>query len=156
MYCAFSSARGDLGRNRQCRFQELFGGLHLGHPRLCGEDLGGRQGIAHDVQIDAPFSHASKADIVRRGVALGVPFEFTLSCMSPTREVLEVLGVRKVREVQGAPPNEPLEPQAPLEPPEPLRVRHCGTCSKCRERHDGFLEAGVADPTDYAVRKYTS
>ncbi len=25
--------------------------------------------------------------------------------------------------------------------------RHCGLCSKCRERHDAFLEAGIADPT---------
>jgi 7-cyano-7-deazaguanine synthase len=28
---------------------------------------------------------------------------------------------------------------------------HCGRCSKCRERRDGFAEAGVADPTRYAV-----
>ena len=28
-------------------------------------------------------------------------------------------------------------------------MRHCGLCSKCRERHDAFLEAGVSDPTDY-------
>jgi 7-cyano-7-deazaguanine synthase len=28
--------------------------------------------------------------------------------------------------------------------------RHCGLCSKCRERHDAFLAAGVDDPTDYA------
>jgi 7-cyano-7-deazaguanine synthase in queuosine biosynthesis len=27
---------------------------------------------------------------------------------------------------------------------------HCGTCSKCRERHDAFVEAGVADTTTYA------
>jgi 7-cyano-7-deazaguanine synthase len=89
-------------------------------------------GLAHDLQIDAPYSNASKADIVRRGIGLGLPFEFTLSCMKP----------------------EPLAPLAPLEPLE--RFRHCGMCSKCRERHDGFLEAGVPDPTDYAVREYTS
>ena len=27
---------------------------------------------------------------------------------------------------------------------------HCGACSKCRERHDAFVDAGVADPTAYA------
>jgi 7-cyano-7-deazaguanine synthase len=32
--------------------------------------------------------------------------------------------------------------------------RHCGLCSKCRERHDAFLEARVDDPTDYADRTY--
>lgn len=29
--------------------------------------------------------------------------------------------------------------------------QHCGRCSKCRERRDAFHEAGVADPTAYAV-----
>lgn len=33
--------------------------------------------------------------------------------------------------------------------------QHCGTCSKCRERHDAFLQAGVRDDTDYADRAYT-
>lgn len=33
----------------------------------------------------------------------------------------------------------------------PARGRHCGLCSKCRERRDGFAAAGVADPTDYAA-----
>ena len=28
---------------------------------------------------------------------------------------------------------------------------HCGRCSKCRERRDGFAEAGVGDPTTYAT-----
>jgi 7-cyano-7-deazaguanine synthase len=33
---------------------------------------------------------------------------------------------------------------------QPVGERHCGRCSKCYERHTGFLDAGVADPTDYA------
>jgi len=32
--------------------------------------------------------------------------------------------------------------------------RHCGVCSKCRERHDAFVEAGIDDPTDYADRQF--
>ena len=27
--------------------------------------------------------------------------------------------------------------------------RHCGLCSKCRERRDGFAASGIRDPTDY-------
>ena len=29
--------------------------------------------------------------------------------------------------------------------------RHCGACDSCRLRHKGFADAGVADPTRYAV-----
>lgn len=32
----------------------------------------------------------------------------------------------------------------------PQQGRHCGHCSKCRERRDAFREAGVIDPTIYA------
>ncbi len=31
----------------------------------------------------------------------------------------------------------------------PSGGRHCGLCSKCRERRDGFAAAGIADPTEY-------
>ena len=34
--------------------------------------------------------------------------------------------------------------------PEPGH-RHCGRCNKCAERMRGFAEAGLQDPTDYAV-----
>ena len=32
---------------------------------------------------------------------------------------------------------------------QPSHGSHCGACSKCRERHDGFLEASIEDPTEY-------
>ncbi len=32
----------------------------------------------------------------------------------------------------------------------PREGRHCGRCSKCRERRDAFHDAGIDDPTAYA------
>ncbi|MFZ1121137.1 MAG: 7-cyano-7-deazaguanine synthase [Candidatus Binataceae bacterium] len=34
----------------------------------------------------------------------------------------------------------------------PEGITHCGRCTKCAERIEGFREAGVADPTEYARR----
>ena len=34
----------------------------------------------------------------------------------------------------------------------PREGRHCGRCSKCRERRDAFIAAGIDDPTSYAER----
>jgi 7-cyano-7-deazaguanine synthase len=70
-------------------------------------------GLAAPITIETPFAGMHKAEVIRLGEELGVPFELTLSCMQPVRRL------------------------------------HCGRCSKCRERRDGFAEAGVADPTTY-------
>jgi len=40
-------------------------------------------GLAHGVQVVAPFAMLHKADVIRVGAALGVPLERTLSCMNP-------------------------------------------------------------------------
>ena len=73
-------------------------------------------GLAWQVSIETPFAALHKADVIKLGEELGVPFELTLSCMQP------------------------------------IDGMHCGRCSKCRERRDGFLGAGVADPTEYRIR----
>ena len=86
-------------------------------------------GLAHPLEIAAPFADASKADVIRRGAVLGVPFALTQSCMNPPRDD-DGEGSR------GA------------------RAMHCGTCSKCRERHDAFIEAGIEDPTAYADHRF--
>ena len=72
-------------------------------------------GLATPIAVDTPFAGLHKADVIRIGAELGVPFELTLSCMQPAD------------------------------------LLHCGRCSKCRERRDGFLQAGIADPTRYAA-----
>jgi len=73
-------------------------------------------GLGAPISIEAPFAELKKADVIRLGRSLGVPFELTLSCMQPKNG------------------------------------RHCGRCSKCRERIDAFREAGGNDAADYVTR----
>jgi len=40
-------------------------------------------GLDSPIEIATPFSTLHKEDVIRRGAALGVPFELTLSCMNP-------------------------------------------------------------------------
>jgi 7-cyano-7-deazaguanine synthase len=56
-----------------------------------------------------PLKGMTKADVVRLGITLGVPFEWTWSCAFD-------------------------------------ELRPCGHCKPCRERAEGFKEAGIADP----------
>jgi 7-cyano-7-deazaguanine synthase len=84
-------------------------------------------GLDRPLHIDAPYANTEKAEVIARGAALGVPFELTLSCMNPPH--------------RSSPPSGLGDEATAL---------HCGACSKCRERHDAFLSAGIADPTTYA------
>jgi 7-cyano-7-deazaguanine synthase len=87
------------------------------------------KGLGWRLDIDAPYARVTKAEVIRRGAALGLPLELTLSCMNPVASASEVP-----------------EWSAP--------ARHCGLCSKCRERHDAFLQAGLGDPTEYVDSRH--
>jgi len=65
--------------------------------------------------VHAPLLQLSKAEIVRRGTRLRVPYALTHSCYDPDGE-----------------------------------GRACGRCDSCRLRRQGFADAGVPDPTQYA------
>lgn len=63
-------------------------------------------------RVTAPFLDFNKADIVRLGGHLNVPFADTWSCYRGGTE-------------------------------------HCGRCGTCTERKEAFINADVADPTEY-------
>jgi 7-cyano-7-deazaguanine synthase len=66
------------------------------------------------VRIRAPLIDLTKAEIIRRGAALGVDFSLTHSCYDPVNGLA------------------------------------CGRCDSCALRRQGFRQAGVPDPTQYA------
>jgi 7-cyano-7-deazaguanine synthase len=80
-----------------------------------------RLGLDHQIEVVAPFLTWTKEEVIRRGRELRVPLALTLSCMNPVAAAV------------------------PTAPP-----RHCGQCSKCRERRDAFGSLGLDDPAEYA------
>ena len=40
-------------------------------------------GLAHPIEIVAPFAAMDKAEVIRLGASLGVPMEISMSCMNP-------------------------------------------------------------------------
>jgi 7-cyano-7-deazaguanine synthase len=68
------------------------------------------------LRVHAPLIALGKAEIIGRGIALGVDYSTTVSCYRA--------------DAQG---------------------RACGRCDSCRIRREGFLGAGVPDPTRYAI-----
>lgn len=67
-------------------------------------------------RIHTPLILLKKAEIIKKGVELGVDYGMTHSCYDPDS-----------------------------------RGRACGHCDSCLLRRKGFAEAGVPDPTIYAV-----
>jgi 7-cyano-7-deazaguanine synthase len=72
-------------------------------------------GTYYTVRLYTPIMWMSKAEVVRWGNELQVPFDMTWSCY-------------KGGDLQ------------------------CGECPTCISRHNAFLDAGIPDPTTYAVR----
>jgi 7-cyano-7-deazaguanine synthase len=79
-------------------------------------NLATRAGVEGTVafKIAAPLIDLTKAQIIRRGMELGVDFSTTVSCYQADSA-----------------------------------GRACGQCDACRLRRDGFVAAGVPDPTRY-------
>ena len=98
---------------------------YSGYPDCRPEFIGSFQATANlatkagvenrGVRVRTPLIDLSKAEIIRRGVELGVDYAMTHSCYDPDG-----------------------------------RGRACGRCDSCLLRKQGFLQAGVADPTVYA------
>ncbi|MBX2809719.1 MAG: 7-cyano-7-deazaguanine synthase QueC [Cellvibrionaceae bacterium] len=64
--------------------------------------------------IQTPLLHLSKAEIIQKGVALGIDYSQTVSCYQANDQ-----------------------------------QQACGRCDSCRLRSQGFIDAGIADPTRY-------
>ena len=77
-----------------------------------------------------------------RALSLGLAHSIVVEAPFASREKREVIRL-------GVELGVPLE--LTLSCMNPQGGRHCGRCSKCRERRDGFNAAGVEDRTRYAA-----
>ena len=100
--------------------------------------------IALGLLAGNPFPDATPAFLasMSRALSLGLDYELQIDTPFATRHKSDV--IRLGREL-----NVPLGLTLSCMSPED--GRHCGRCSKCRERRDAFHEAGVPDPTEYAT-----
>ncbi|HEX7857420.1 MAG TPA: 7-cyano-7-deazaguanine synthase QueC [Sphingobium sp.] len=90
--------------------------------------LATREGVeGRRICIRTPLQYMSKADIAKEAARLGLDAGLSWSCYDPA----------------------PAGYMSPV-------VLHCGECDSCRLRARGFVEAGLPDPTHYAVTPDTS
>ena len=91
-----------------------------------------------------PFPDASREffETMAHALSLGLAHPIDIATPFVSMEKSEVIRL-------GAELGVPLE--LTLSCMNPQDGRHCGECSKCRERRDAFHDAGVEDPTAYAA-----
>lgn len=91
-----------------------------------------------------PFPDASRAffDAMQQALTIGLAAPIQIDAPLSSMHKADVIR-------RGAELRVPLE--LTLSCMQPAGSLHCGRCSKCRERRDGFNEAGVRDLTEYAV-----
>jgi 7-cyano-7-deazaguanine synthase len=90
-----------------------------------------------------PFPDATPAffEAMGRALSLGLACPIRIDAPFAAMQKADVIRLGRVLGV-------PLE--LTLSCMQPRSGGHCGRCSKCRERMDGFREAGGVDPTRYA------
>ena len=91
-----------------------------------------------------PFPDATPAFFEAMGRALSLGLNHTIAIATPFAASAKSGIVRLGIEL-----GVPLE--LTLSCMNPRSGRHCGLCSKCRERRDAFIDAGVEDRTEYAT-----
>jgi 7-cyano-7-deazaguanine synthase len=96
-----------------------------------------------------PFPDATPAFRAAMQTALSLGLNHTISIEAPYARRSKADVIRRGAEL-GAPMALTLSCMKPAE-----GLTHCGLCSKCRERHLAFVEAGVEDPTTYADKRFT-
>ena len=92
-----------------------------------------------------PFPDATPEFLAAMAQALTLGLNHPLEIATPFSEMHKDDVIRRGRDL-GVPLALTLSCMNPIDAPIPL---HCGQCSKCRERRDGFRAAGVDDPTVY-------
>ncbi len=108
----------------------------------------GVEGRMH-FKINAPLINLTKAEIIRKGIELGVDFSLTWSCYDPQTATAEVKSSKL--KVESKDKNNKL---LTLNSKLITSFVPCSRCDSCLLRAKGFKEAGIEDPLILKVKHY--